>query len=65
MLQIWSLEHDDPVYTLNVGSDCFSLAWRLNGDDDDADSEDPLKHLLIAGYAIEPTRPLVSALIFM
>lgn len=34
ILQIWSMDSDQPVHTLKVNSVCLSLAWRTNGKTD-------------------------------
>ena len=37
-LQIWSMDSDEPVHSLEVdGLSCWSLTWRPNGKTEDVD----------------------------
>ena len=36
-LQIWSMDSDEPVHSLEADSRCWCLAWRPNGKKDDVD----------------------------
>ena len=35
--QIWSMDSDEPVHSLEVDSRCYCLTWRPNGKTDDVD----------------------------
>ena len=35
--QIWSMDSDEPVHSLKVDSECWSLAWRPKGKTEDVD----------------------------